>query len=116
MFKPTKKDLREPITVGDFVEFADFVVENVAMKSDLDRFANKKDLERFATKNDLTEVRSELKNDILTSQDKVMKKLDQVLTEQAAISGNLDQYRNEAKAVKGFEKRVERLEAHSGII
>jgi len=98
MFRPTKKDLQQPVTVGDFVEFADFVVDNVAMKTDL------------------AQVESRLKDEIYTSQDKVMKKLDQVLAEQAAISGNLDQYRDEAKEARGLVKRVERLEAHSGII
>ena len=35
MFKSSKKDLKEPVTLGDFVEFADFVADNVAMKDDL---------------------------------------------------------------------------------
>ncbi|MBI1961536.1 MAG: hypothetical protein HYS45_02445, partial [Parcubacteria group bacterium] len=74
MFKPTKKDFRQPFTVGDFVELADFVVENVAMKTDL------------------AQVESRLKDEIYTSQDKVMKKLDIVLTELSAASGNVDQY------------------------
>ncbi|MDP3995254.1 MAG: hypothetical protein Q8P78_01410 [bacterium] len=94
MFKPTKKDLQQPVTVGDFVEFTDFVTENVAMKTDV------------------AELKSELKNDILTSQDKLMKKMDILLTEYAATNGNVDQYRDETK---GHKKRIERLEAHSGI-
>jgi len=97
MFKPTNKDLHQPVTVGDFAEFADFVVDNVAMKTDL------------------AELKAELKNDIFSSQDKVMKKLDTVLTELSATSGNVDQYRDEAREARGLAKRVERLEAHSGI-
>ncbi|MBI2050480.1 MAG: hypothetical protein HYT31_01595 [Parcubacteria group bacterium] len=94
MFKPTKKDLQQPVTVGDFVEFTDFVIGNVAMKTDL------------------AQVESRLTDKIYTSQDKVMKKLDIVLTELSATSGNADQYRDE---VKDHEERIKHLEAHSGI-
>ena len=90
MFKPKKKDLNQPVTLGVFMEYVNFFSDNVAMKKDIDASTEK----------------------ILSSNDKVIKNLDTVLTEQAAISGNLDQYRDE---VKDHKQRIERLEAHAGI-
>ncbi|MBI1961665.1 MAG: hypothetical protein HYS45_03110 [Parcubacteria group bacterium] len=55
--------------------------------------------EKMATKQDSVAY----KNEIMTGQDKISKKLDQVLTEQASIGGRLDEH----------EHRIVRLESHA---
>lgn len=86
MFKPTQEDLDRPVKVRDLIgfkdELGDFIIEKVAMKEDLIVF----------------------KDEIMTGQDKISKKLDRVLTEQASIGGRLDEQ----------GRRVQQLEAHSG--
>ncbi|OGB87265.1 hypothetical protein A3H38_03210 [candidate division WOR-1 bacterium RIFCSPLOWO2_02_FULL_46_20] len=82
--------------------------EIFATKDDLKRFATKDDLKRFSTKDDLADLKSEIKDDILTSQDKIMKRLDDIVTEQRM--GRLESRRHGEK-LEDHETRIATLEA-----
>ena len=57
----TKTDLERFATKTDLERFATKTdLERFATKADLERFATKVDLERFATKGDLSELKAEL--------------------------------------------------------
>lgn len=87
----SEKNLRdnEPVTRGEFQEFVDFVVENVATKDDLKAFATKDDLKDFAKKVDLQKVEvrldgveyrlGSLENKIEHFEERVITKIDKVL-------------------------------------
>jgi len=118
MFKPKKKDLDRPTTVGDLHDLVDGIAEIVITKDEFKAYTDKA-FKTFATKEDVrhiveaSEARMSKKFDQVTQgNDQVVKKLDTVLTEQAAISGNLDQYRDE---VKDHKQRIEQLEAQTAI-
>lgn len=55
-------------------------LEKFATKEDLEKFATKEDLENFATKEDLRQIR----DDVLTGNDKVIKELGVLRVEQMA--------------------------------
>ena len=110
----TKQDLNQPVTQKEFQEFKqkdfqglgqelhefkhefnefkEFAVDNVAMKSDLEAYATKDDIVSF-------------KDEILNSNDKLVKKLDTFLTEQASTRGALHRH----------ETRITHLERKVGI-
>ena len=51
---------------------------------------------------------TDFKDDILTGQDKMNKKLDKILSEHPAMNGAIDENREE---IAGHEKRIKKLEA-----
>jgi hypothetical protein len=74
----TKEDLNAFATKEDLNAFATKEDLNAfATKEDLNAFATKEDLNAFATKEDVTSF----KDEILTGQDKIFKKLDSLLQE-----------------------------------
>ena len=72
-----------------------------ATKGDLKNLATKKDLEAFATKDDLVEW----KNEILTSNDELIKELKPLREEQKAIDQNY----------KRLDKRMDKVELATGL-
>lgn len=135
MKKPKDKD--QPVTIGDFQEFAEFSVKTFATKQDL-----KDELKRYATKDDLKEVElrivkkmdatirvvvreeirpveerlekkiTEFKDVILNSNDKLVRKLDTFITEQAMMAGGQSRHETDIKHLK---QRVTHLEVKAGI-
>ena len=92
MFKPKKKDLNQPVTVADLIEFKDGigdVVTDIVQK----------------------EVGS-AKDAILASNDKLMHEVKAMREEQKAHSGN---HKNITEDIQGLKKRMNRAEAHVGI-
>ncbi len=71
--KKKKSKNHEPLTLEGLVSYN----REVLFPFMEEHFASKEDLKRFATNEDL----ANLKNEILTSQDQMMKKLDILLTE-----------------------------------
>jgi len=71
---------------------------------------------KLATKDDVEEIVEEkvnkFKDEILTGQDKLMKKLDTILTEQAAFTGG---QRRQDKKLEEHDKRLEQVEIKVGI-
>lgn len=132
------KDKNQPVTIGDFQEFADMVVNNFATKDDLkNELKNyvtkddlKQELSRLATKEDLTnfeikmdqkmgtmeaklEAKIEEQTDkVLTSNDKLVKKLDTFLTEKTVLGG---QIKEQGEEVGKLKSRVTVIENHIGI-
>jgi len=51
---------------------------------------------------------TDFKDEILTGQDKMNKKLDLILTEHPSMNGSIDENREE---IQGHEKRIKKLEA-----
>jgi len=87
-------------------------------------FATKKDLENFATKKDLLAIKKDVigvkddlvsfkdefhgfKNDILASQDKIMKKLEDISLEQKMA---YSQYKRQDEKLENHERRIVALE------
>lgn len=70
-----------------------------------------KDIEKlsgiFATKEDLENLRGELKNDFLTSQDKIISKLDEMRQEQRM---SLLQERRRDEKIENHETRIKKIE------
>lgn len=75
-----------------------------------------KQFSKLATKDDVEEVVEEkvtkFKDEILTGQDKLMKKLDTILTEQAAFTGG---QRRQDEKLEEHDKRLEQIEVKIGI-
>jgi len=71
---------------------------------------------KLATKDDVEEIVEEkvtkFKDEILTGQDKLMKKLDTILTEQAAFAGG---QQRQDKKLEEHNKRLEQVETKVGI-
>lgn len=124
------KDKDQPVTSGEFQEFAEFIINTAATKDDLKQL--KKELttseairkivreEVRPMKEELEEKITEFKDDILTSNDKLVKKLDHFLTEQAAhfvghrrMDDTLLEHTGDIKTLK---HRVTRLEAKAGVV
>ncbi|OGZ78129.1 MAG: hypothetical protein A2528_02465 [Candidatus Staskawiczbacteria bacterium RIFOXYD2_FULL_37_9] len=106
-YKNMENNNIKPLTLNDLVKYNHEVLfpfmektlamkkdlKKTATKDDLKKFSTKKDLEKFATKNDLTK----LKNEVLASQGKILKKLND-------ISGN------KPKEISELKTRVEHIE------
>ena len=71
-------------------------------------FATKEDLKEFTTKAELVEF----KNEILNSNDKLVKKLDTFLTEQTMHTHS---HSRQEKEVEKIKDRVNRVEKHVGL-
>ena len=94
MFKSSKKDLTQPLTLGDFQEFTDFFVEKVAMREDVERLVK------------------ESTNTVLTKMDAVMGELKATREEQTAKVGRDDQQDEDIVELK---TRVTAVEQQAGI-
>ncbi len=70
-----KNDLNQPVTRGEFQEHTETLIKVVATKEDLREL-----------KNELTDNITIFKNEILTSNDNIVRKLDTILTEFPAIN------------------------------
>lgn len=94
----------EPVTRGEFKEFVDFVVENVATKEGLKKLDDK--IEKLDDKiGSINEEMVAMKDEILTSRDKLIRKLDTNNTERLMIIAGLDRH----------ETRITKLEKHTGL-
>ncbi len=101
MFKRKAKDLDQPVTIRDFQEFTDFLVENVAMKKDID-----------AVETRLENKITEFKSDILDKVDAVFHEVKAMREEQSFKVGRDDRQDEE---IVGIKERTSRLEARAGI-
>jgi hypothetical protein len=123
------KDKDQPVTIGDFQDFADFVINTAATKDDLKLIKDdlkhiKKELttgdairkivkeEVRPMKEELEDKITEFKDAILKSDDKLVKKLDHFLTEQAMLGGIQSRHETDIEKLKG---RVTRLETKASI-
>ena len=92
MYKPKKKDLEQPVTVADLIEFKDGVgdvVTDIVQKE----VGNAKDA-------------------ILASNDKLMHEVKAMREEQRAHSGN---HKDLTDEMRGLKQRMKRVEAQVGI-
>lgn len=96
-----KNYLDQPLTKGKFKEHLETLVKVVANKEDL------KDIE-----NRLTNNITGFKDEILTSNDKVIQKLDKIIAELPATTHHLDEHDKEITKLK---TRTARLEVQVGI-
>jgi len=121
MFKLKEKNLQQPLTLGNFIEFTDFVADNVAMKSDiigldsriggLEKKMTQMEI-RLDSRIDRVETRLEgkitdFRDEILTSYDKIAKKLDILLTENAVKVGRDDEQDQEIADTKHRVRTIE---------
>lgn len=123
MSEQNKNDQDQPLTKGEFQEHLETLVKVVATKEDLKQFATKEDLKKldaiFTTKEDLRELRDELtenisnfKNEILTSNDKIGKKLDIIITELPALN---EKQRDHSDRIGTLETKTRHIQARLGI-
>lgn len=103
-----EKELNKKVTHKDFQGYLEMASEIFATKADLEIFATKADLEDLATKSELLKM----KDEILTSNDKLVSKLDTVLTEQTM---NTVSYARHDKEIEKVKNRVDRVEKHIGL-
>ena len=120
MFKPKRKNLDQPTTVGDFQELAEGIAEIVVTKDEF-RDYTKKAFKTFATKDDLQELKrdlptknemQEIKNEIITSNEKIAGEIKTMREEQKVHSIN---HSDTNKDVKDLKHRMEQVESHAGI-
>ncbi len=94
-----KHHLTEPVTHKDFQDYLEIASEVFATKEDIKNLANKSEL-------------IELKDEIITSNDKLVKKLDTFLTEQTMHTHSHSRQEKETEKIKD---RVNRVEKHIGL-
>lgn len=105
------KDKNQPVTIGDFEEFADMVVNNFATKDEV-RSIVKDEVEKVLDnkigpiiQDKVEKVMGEYVNIMLDSNDKLVKKLDTFETERTVLRGHINDH----------EDRITVVEKHVGI-
>ncbi|MBI5700900.1 hypothetical protein HZC34_03510 [Candidatus Saganbacteria bacterium] len=103
----TKKDIEKLSDVFATKKDIEKLSDVFATKKDIEKlsdvFATKEDLKAFATKDDL----SKLRNEMLTGQDKIIKKLEDMSIEQKMAYA---QYKRHDEKIENHEVRIKTLE------
>ena len=94
-------DMKQPLTRGEFQDY---------VKTASKIFTNKEDLREL--KDELTDNITKFKNEILTSNDKVIKKLDIVISELPSIN---EKQREHTNRIETLETKTRHIQARLGI-